>query len=99
VAGDRSASSTERLIAATTAGTSETRRATVGENLFRHQQELALAENIERPRIVDRATGVRTTARSRRNSAVVGATIGLLLGLIAALAWEPVAAAVARRRE
>jgi uncharacterized protein involved in exopolysaccharide biosynthesis len=38
---------------------------------------------------------VRTTARSRRNDVVVGALLGLLLGIIAALAWEPVAA---RRR-
>jgi uncharacterized protein involved in exopolysaccharide biosynthesis len=31
---------------------------------------------------------VKTTARSKRNSAVVGAFLGLLLGLAAALLWE-----------
>jgi uncharacterized protein involved in exopolysaccharide biosynthesis len=37
------------------------------------------------------------TARSRRNSVVVAAVIGLILGLIAALLWESVAARVALR--
>jgi hypothetical protein len=99
VAGDRAGSSTERLVAAMQAGVYETRRATTRQSLTRGTQELALAENVERPRIVDRATAVKTTARSRRNSAVVGAVIGLLLGLVAALAWQPAAAAIARRRE
>jgi uncharacterized protein involved in exopolysaccharide biosynthesis len=38
---------------------------------------------------------VKTTARSRRNDVVVAAFLGFLLGLLAALAWEPIAA---RRR-
>jgi hypothetical protein len=99
VASARGASATERLIALSIAGTAEQRHATLLEQVSRRKIELALAENIERPSLVDRASAVKTTARSTRNSAVVGATIGLLLGLIAALAWEPVAAAVARRRE
>jgi uncharacterized protein involved in exopolysaccharide biosynthesis len=37
---------------------------------------------------------VKTTARSRRNSVVVAAFLGLLAGLAAALLWDP----VARRR-
>jgi uncharacterized protein involved in exopolysaccharide biosynthesis len=32
---------------------------------------------------------VKTTARSRRNSVVVAAFLGLLVGLFAALVWEP----------
>jgi hypothetical protein len=59
------------------------------------QQLLAQAQQVERPSILGRAAATKTTARSRRNSVVVGAFIGLLLGLIAALAWDPVAA---RRR-
>jgi hypothetical protein len=35
---------------------------------------------------------VKTTARSRRNSVVVAAFLGFLIGLAAALVWERVAA-------
>jgi len=49
------------------------------------QQQLALARNIESPRIVQPAASVKTTARSRRTSIVVGALIGLLLGAAAAI--------------
>ncbi len=53
------------------------------------QQLLTQAEEIELPSLLTRAVAAKTTARSRRNSVVVAAFIGLLLGLIAALAWEP----------
>jgi hypothetical protein len=59
------------------------------------QQLLTQAVHIERPAVLTRGAPVRVTARSRRNSTVVGAFLGLLIGLIAALAWEPLAA---RRR-
>lgn len=55
------------------------------------QQLLAQAQSVESPAVLTRAVAVRTSARSRRNSTVVGAFIGLILGLIAALAWEAVA--------
>jgi capsular polysaccharide biosynthesis protein len=57
-------------------------------------QLLSLARNVEAPKILTSATAVKTTARSRRNSIVVGALIGLIIGVGAALLWEP----VARRR-
>lgn len=53
-------------------------------------QLLSLARNVEAPRVLTRASPVKTTARSRRNSIAVGALIGLLLGTGAALLWEPV---------
>jgi hypothetical protein len=59
---------------------------------------LAQAQLVEKPRVLTPAAAVPTTARSRRNSVVVGALIGLLLGVIAAVLWEPVAGAFARRR-
>jgi hypothetical protein len=59
------------------------------------QQLLAQAQQIERPEVLTRGAPQRVTARSRRNSVVVAAFLGLVIGLIAALAWEPVAA---RRR-
>jgi hypothetical protein len=53
------------------------------------KQQLVQAEEIERPQILTRAAAVKTTARSRRNSVVVAAFLGLVLGLIAAVVWEP----------
>ncbi len=53
-------------------------------------QLLSLARNVEAPRIISRASAVKTTARSPRNSIVVGGLIGLILGIAAALLWEPV---------
>ncbi|MFL5944451.1 MAG: hypothetical protein ACJ74C_03290 [Gaiellaceae bacterium] len=58
------------------------------------KQQLVQAQEIERPKILTRAAAAQTTARSRRNSVVVAAFLGLVLGIIAALVWEP----VARRR-
>jgi uncharacterized protein involved in exopolysaccharide biosynthesis len=57
-------------------------------------QLLSLARNVESPRVLTRASAVKTTARSRRNSIAVGGLIGLIVGTAAALLWEP----VARRR-
>jgi hypothetical protein len=61
------------------------------------QQQLTQAEDVESPRLVGRAYAVETTARSKRNSALVGGAIGLLLGLIAALALERLPGLPARR--
>ena len=58
---------------------------------------LAQAKTVEQGRILTRAVGTKTTARSKRNSAVVGAFLGLLLGIAAALLWEPLAGRFARR--
>jgi len=84
----------ERLLLLTninnTLGFAEQRRGTVQEDLLNAQQLLSLAENVERSRIVEPAAAVKTTARSGRNSALVGGLIGLLLGAGAALwadAW------------
>src|SRR6266545_2180587 len=70
--------------------------------LAQHQQDatqtaqlLSLAKNVESPRILTRAAASKTTARSHRNSTAVGGLIGLILGGIAALLWDPV---VERRR-
>jgi hypothetical protein len=60
------------------------------------QQLLAQAQQVEKPALLARAAAVKTTARSRRNAVVVGGFIGLILGLIAALAWEPVVARTRR---
>jgi hypothetical protein len=53
------------------------------------KQLLIQAEEVERPKVLTRAAAVKTTARSRRNSVVVAAFLGLIVGLFAALVWEP----------
>ena len=59
------------------------------------KQQLIQAQTVELPKVLTHGAAVRTTARSRRNDVVVAAFLGLLLGIIAALAWEPLAS---RRR-
>ncbi|MGH2998434.1 MAG: hypothetical protein ACRDNM_03960 [Gaiellaceae bacterium] len=61
-------------------------------------QLLHQAKAIEEPSVLTPASAARVTARSRRNSVVVAGLIGLVLGGFAALLWDRVAAAVARRR-
>ena len=65
---------------------------TVYQDSFTAQQQLVQAQTVELPKVLTHGAAVRTTARSRRNDVVVAAFLGLLLGIIAALAWEPVAA-------
>ncbi len=52
-------------------------------------QFLSLAEEVERSRVVEPPSSVRTTATSRRNAAVIGALIGLLAGALAAYLADP----------
>ncbi len=72
--------------------TVELRRGTLEQDRLQTRQLLALAEQVELPRILDHGAATKTTARSTRNSAAIAGLIGLLLGLLAALLWEPVAA-------
>lgn len=53
-------------------------------------QLLSLARNVEAPRVVTHAVAVKTSARNHRNSTAVGGLIGLILGALAAILWEPV---------
>lgn len=53
------------------------------------QQQLALAENVEKAQVVEPAAAVKTTARSGRNGALVGGLLGLLAGCVAALFADP----------
>jgi hypothetical protein len=92
--GNRSISVTDRLLLVSTFNSSigfgEQARATVQQDLLEAKQALSLAENIEQPSIVDRAAARKTTARSVGRSLGVGGMIGLILGLLAAILWEPV---------
>ena len=92
----RAASGIERLTIATSLLTAEQRRGTLEQDRLQARQLLALAEQVELPRILDRGSASKTTARSTRNSAAVAGLIGLILGLLAALLWEPIASRTGR---
>jgi uncharacterized protein involved in exopolysaccharide biosynthesis len=83
-------SSTDKLILQLNASRLES-------DLIQAKQLLSLAKNVEAPRVISRAAASKTTARSHRNSTVVGALIGLILGGIAALLWDPLVERRARR--
>jgi hypothetical protein len=90
---NRSISTTERLLLVSTFNSTisfgEQRRGVVQADLLEAKQALSLAENVEQPSIVEQAASRKTTARSVERSLVVGGAIGLILGLLAAILWEP----------
>jgi hypothetical protein len=90
------ASPADRLALATLLLTAEQRRGALEESRLQNQQLLALAEQVELPRVVDRGSATKTTARSTRNSVAIAGLIGLIIGLLAALFWEPIAARTGR---
>jgi hypothetical protein len=92
-----SLSGAEKLAAIGIIGIAEQRRSVVTQDLLSTKPLLQQAKSVERGRVLTHAVGTKTTARSKRNSAVVGAFLGLLLGVAAALLWEPLAGRVARR--
>jgi hypothetical protein len=57
-------------------------------------QQIAAAQNIEQARVVAVAKAVNQGGPSRRSGVVIGAIIGFVLGLLAAVFWEPVATQV-----
>jgi hypothetical protein len=59
-----------------------------------NSQLLLLAKNVESPYVYTRAASHKVTARSRRNTVVIGALIGLIIGAIVALFWDRGAALV-----
>jgi hypothetical protein len=75
--------------------TADNRRTALQERLYNTQQFLNQARNVEESRVVEPASAGKTNARSNRTSLLVGGLVGLLIGTIAALAVEPIAA---RRR-
>jgi hypothetical protein len=93
VLGNRGLGVTERLLLVSTFNSTisfgEQRRGTVQQDLLEAQQALSLAENVERPSVVEEAAARKTTARSVGRSVVVGGLIGLILGILAAILWEP----------
>ena len=58
------------------------------EDLNSTSQLLIQAQTVEAPKVLTAGVAELVTARSRRNSVVVAALIGLLLGALAALFWD-----------
>jgi capsular polysaccharide biosynthesis protein len=84
----------ERLTLQSLVGFAEQRRGQLVNERTATRQLLTLADTVERSSQVTEARAARVPARSSRSGVVVGALIGLLAGLAAALLWEP----VSRRR-
>lgn len=68
------------------------------QNKLSTSQLLKQAQQVEKPSVLTAAHATKVTARSRRNTVVVTALIGLVIGAIVALLWDGVAAGIARRR-
>src|SRR5215831_12521026 len=66
--------------------TADARRSDLQQQLNDAQQLLNLAKNVEESRVVEPASGVRSSARSNRTALLVGGIIGLLIGAVVALA-------------
>jgi hypothetical protein len=90
-------STAEQLIALGQLNGLSAQQLTTTDQLTTNQQQLALAKDVEAPQITSFAAATKTTARSRRNTVVVAALIGLLLGIVAALVYEPATRVVRSR--
>ena len=101
IVADPTLSPVEKLVALTTLNTeitlAEQRQVTLELNRFNTTRAVSLAKDIEASRVTAQAVAVRTEPTSRRTSVLVGAFIGLLLGIVAALFWDPVAGRMAAR--
>jgi uncharacterized protein involved in exopolysaccharide biosynthesis len=71
-------------------------RAQIVDQLTTAKQQLAVAKEVELGQQVTFAAATKTTAKSRRNTVIVAALLGLLLGIFAALLWEPIVRVVRR---
>ena len=92
---ERSLPTVERLNLLTLMGLSEQRRGLLIEDRTDTEQLITLAEEVERSKAINEARAVRVPAQSPGTSIVVGAMIGLLVGIGLALLSEPL---LARRR-
>ena len=70
----------------------ETRQENLRHDLAGTKELLSLAEQVERSRVVEPAVAVEEGVRSLRNSILVGALIGLILGGLASYFAEPLLA-------
>jgi ElaB/YqjD/DUF883 family membrane-anchored ribosome-binding protein len=83
------ASGTDKLIVSI-------QRAQIADQLTTATQQLAVAQEVEKGSQKTFAAATKTTAKSRRNTVIVAALLGLLIGIFAALLWEPIVRVVRR---
>jgi hypothetical protein len=84
-------SSAERISLTTLLTQFQEQLARVQDDMLTVEQLLTQARDVERGRVVTEASAARVDARSTRTSILVGAFIGLVLGALVALLWDPVA--------
>jgi uncharacterized protein involved in exopolysaccharide biosynthesis len=82
-------STTDKLVLQIQLGSAEDARLSTSQLLLQ-------AKEVEKPSVLTPASAQKVTARSRRNTVVVTALIGLILGAIAALMWDGVAGGLMR---
>ena len=75
----------EKLLLVSQLDNAQTRFGTISDNLSLAQQQKTLAQSVELAQTIEPAVARKTTARSRRNSILVGALIGLIAGAIVAI--------------
>jgi hypothetical protein len=75
----------EKLLLVSQLDNAQTRFGTISDNLSLAQQQKTLAQSVELAQVIEPAAAHKTTARSRRNSILVGALIGLIAGAIVAI--------------
>ena len=68
------------------------RRASLERDRLDVRQQLSLATDVEQGRITAPAVAVKTAGANSRTGAAVGGLIGLIVGILAALLWDPIAA-------
>jgi capsular polysaccharide biosynthesis protein len=75
----------DRLILVNQVDNALLRQGNLNDKIAATQQQLTLAQNVEIAQTVSGAAATKTTARSRRNSILVGALIGLIAGTVVAI--------------
>ena len=99
---DRTLPATERLIVLANFDNvlqfNETRRANLEVSQLSLGDSIALAQQVERARIIEPASAHRIAPTSKRTGAAIGLIIGLVLGLLGAILFEPFTQLVKRSR-
>ena len=102
VLADKAVPETEKLIVLVNFNNvlqfNETRRSNLEGAQFTLRDSVALAQHVERARVVEPAVATRIGAASKRSGGAVGLVIGFVLGLLAAIFWEPATRLLKRAR-
>ena len=95
VLGDDSIPTAEKLIVLANLNNviefNETRRSNLEQSQLALRDSITLGREVERARVIEPASAQRQSPPSQRSAAAVGAAIGLILGALAAVLWEPLA--------